>query len=52
MITDPVELQAIRDLAQEDLYFFSRYMFYRRRNFKWKRNWHHKAICDALMAVY
>ena len=51
-MSSELELQAIRDLAREDLYFFSRYMFYRRRHFKWKRNWHHKAICDALMRVY
>ncbi|WP_042298973.1 phage terminase large subunit [Paraburkholderia kururiensis] len=52
MSIDPVELQAIRDAARGDLYFFSRYMFKRRRNFQWKRNWHHQVVCDALMRVY
>lgn len=47
-----LERQAERDLAQADLYFYSRFMFYRRKHFKWRRNWHHKVICDALMDVF
>jgi predicted phage terminase large subunit-like protein len=39
-------------LAQEDLYFFSRWMFYQRRKYKWMRADHHKMICDALMRVF
>ncbi len=39
-------------LAQEDLYFFSRWMFQRRKRFNWQRAAHHKAICNALMRVY
>ena len=38
--------------AREDLYFFSRLMFFKRRGFKWLQSWHHKVICDALMRVY
>jgi predicted phage terminase large subunit-like protein len=39
-------------LAQEDLYFFSRWMFLQRRGFKWLRGKQHQIICDALMRVY
>jgi predicted phage terminase large subunit-like protein len=39
-------------LAQQDLYFFSRWMFQARRGYNWQRAPHHKAICDALMRVY
>lgn len=38
--------------AQEDLYFFTRYMFSKRKKYKWHRNWHHEKICEALMKVY
>lgn len=41
-----------RYMANEDLYFYSRYMFLRRKNFKWLKNHHHRVICDALMRVY
>lgn len=43
---------AIRAEAIDDLYFFSRYMFKSRKGFKWRHNWHHQVICDALMDVY
>lgn len=52
MNTDPARDLAIRLEAQEDLYFFSRYMFKERRKYKWLHNWHHQVICDALMKVY
>lgn len=39
-------------MAQEDLYFFSRWMFQQRKRYRWQRAPHHKAICDALMRVY
>lgn len=41
-----------RVLAQEDFYFFSRYMFLAKRNTSWRKNWHHQKICDALNRVY
>lgn len=41
-----------RVLAKEDFYFYTRYMFLARRNFKWLQNWHHAKICDALNRVY
>lgn len=52
MSTDPARDLAIQIEAQEDLYFFSRYMFKERRKYKWRHNWHHRVICDALMKVY
>ena len=52
MSTDPARELAIRIEAQEDLYFFSRYMFKERRKYKWMHNWHHRVVCDALMRVF
>lgn len=43
---------AIEIEAREDLYFFTRYMFKMRRGYRWRHNWHHAAICNALMRVY
>lgn len=48
----PDENFAAAKLAQADLYFFSRWMFFQRRRYKWLRGPHHKAICDALMRVF
>ena len=48
---DAARKLAIQCTAQEDLYFFSRFMFAERRGYKWLRGPHHKAICDALMRV-
>lgn len=38
--------------AYHDLYFFSRWLFYQRRGYKWLKAKHHKLICDALMKVF
>lgn len=46
------ELEASRILAYNDLYFFARWMFLRRRGYPWMRAPHHKQICDALMRVF
>lgn len=43
---------AIQIEAQEDLYFFSRFMFKERRKYNWLDNWHHRIVCDYLMRVY
>ncbi|WP_315077126.1 phage terminase large subunit [Acinetobacter guillouiae] len=43
---------AIQVEAQEDLYFFSKYIFKERRKYKWMHNWHHRVVCDALMKVF
>lgn len=48
----PSEIQAAGIVAQEDLYFFSRWMFARRRGYQWMRSPHHKIVCDALMRVF
>lgn len=50
--TDPRNRAIAAELAREDFYFFSRYMFLRRRGYAWKRGPHHQQICDALMRVY
>ncbi|WP_312969724.1 phage terminase large subunit [Acinetobacter gerneri] len=52
MIIDPARDLAIQVEAQQDLYFFTRYMFKERRGYKWMHNWHHREVCDALMKVY
>lgn len=41
-----------RKRAQDDFYFFVRWLFLKRRGFKWLRGQHHKAVCDALTRVY
>ncbi len=51
-VLSPQEQAVAQDLARRDLYFFARRMFQVRKGFKWRHNWHHKAICDALMRVY
>ncbi len=48
----PDEQFAAARMAQADLYFFSRWMFFQRRRFQWLRGPHHKPICDALMRVF
>lgn len=53
---DPIALEAEKERAaiveaQEDLYFFTRYLFKKRRKYKWRDNWHHRVVCDALMEV-
>nr|WP_313091219.1 phage terminase large subunit [Moraxella sp. CTOTU48268] len=49
---DAEDLLALQTKCKADFYFFSRYMFYERKNFKWMHNWHHRFICDKLMAVF
>lgn len=44
--------EAAAILAREDLYFYLRWMFYRRKGFKWRRGRHHQIMCDALMRVF
>ena len=46
------DLVAVRALAQKSLHFYSKYTFQRRKNFKWRDNWHHKLICEALEKVF
>jgi predicted phage terminase large subunit-like protein len=54
MHADPAAIEQIvaADMARADLYFFSRWMFARRKGYTWQRAPHHRTICDALMRVY
>lgn len=51
-LADASRRLALQVEARADFYFFARWMFRARRGFKWAHNWHHQAICDALMRVY
>lgn len=46
------EQYVIEQMARNDFYFFTRYMFMKRKKYKWVRAKHHKTICDALMRVF
>jgi predicted phage terminase large subunit-like protein len=46
------EIAAAAKMARTDLYFFSRWMFERRRGYQWIRGRHHQLICDALTRVF
>lgn len=48
----PEQRAVAAELARQDFYFYVRYMFLRRKGFKWGKAPHHKLICDALMRVY
>lgn len=49
---DPAVEQAIAaHMARGDLYFFSRYMFLKRKGIRWQRARHHKRVTEALMRV-
>ena len=48
----PNEEFAARKMAEVDFYFFCRWMFYKRKKYKFLRGKHHKAICDALVRVF
>ncbi|WP_230427149.1 phage terminase large subunit [Collimonas humicola] len=39
-------------MARNSLHFYTKYTFARRKGYKWKDNWHHKVICDALEDVF
>jgi len=45
------EIAMAAEMARQDFYFFSRWMFLNTKGFKWMHNWHHKDICDALTDV-
>lgn len=46
------ELEVARYMSAEDFYFFSRWMFMRRKGYPWMKADHHKVVCDALTAVF
>jgi len=59
MTTDAVTVEVARTLtaeaaklAQDDFYFFVRWMFLRMRGSHWRRAPHHPMICAALMRVF
>ena len=49
---EPDAIWVARQAAKQDFYFYSRWMFLRRRGYKWLRGVQHKAICDKLVDVY
>lgn len=51
-IDDLRERYVAAAMAREDLYFFARWMFRRRRGYQWARAAHHRTIADALMRVF
>jgi predicted phage terminase large subunit-like protein len=52
ILSEAGKLAACREMAREDLYFFTKYMFKKRRGYKWIVADHHRIICEALMRVY
>lgn len=42
----------VQRTARNDFYFFSRWMFAKRRGMRWQRAEHHKIVCDALERVF
>lgn len=40
------------ELARQDLYFFTRWMFLQKRGYAWLQAAHHALICEALMKVF
>lgn len=48
---DQAELQLATTLAREDPYFFTRYIFARRKKLKWLRARHHQTVFDHLRRV-
>lgn len=48
----PTERAVAAEMARQDLYFFSRYMFKERKGSAWQRAKHHPKVAAALMRVY
>lgn len=48
----PAEELAAIGWARQDLYEFARWMFWRRKAYRWQRAHHHRILCDALMRVF
>jgi predicted phage terminase large subunit-like protein len=51
-VLDAKQLTVAADYAREEFYFYTRWMFYRRRGFVWQRASHHVRICQALTDVF
>lgn len=53
MYVDPSAYQWTEQLeARASLHFFTKFMFKKRRGYRWLDNWHHKEICEALTRVF
>lgn len=52
MNTDAARHAALLVEARESLHFYTRYMFAKRRGYKWRDNWHHKLLCEKLEKVF
>ena len=46
------EIAVAAEMARKDFYFFSRWMFLRRKGYAWRRARHHALIANALMRVF
>jgi predicted phage terminase large subunit-like protein len=42
----------LAEQSRASLHFFTRRMFKARKGFRWVNNWHHEAICRALVRVF
>jgi predicted phage terminase large subunit-like protein len=51
MTKSSAELEVIRAALLADHLFFARYFFREREGIKFRVNWHHKIICDAIQRV-
>ena len=47
-----LEVAAAVEASRSSLYHFARWMFLRRRGYRWQQAAHHRRICDALMRVF
>jgi len=47
-----VETAVAAEMARHDFYFFSRWMFLRRKGYAWRKAKHHALIANALMRVF
>jgi predicted phage terminase large subunit-like protein len=50
-MSDQLDVPVIRALAEQEHLYFTRYFFKQRQSIKFKVNWHHVMICDALEKV-
>jgi hypothetical protein len=51
-MTDAAYEAVLAEQSRASLHFFTRRMFKARKGFRWVNNWHHEAICRALMRVF
>ena len=51
-LDNPADLMMAQIETRASLHFFTRFMFKYRKGYRWRDNWHHKLVCDALMDVF